>query len=79
MNCRYELKSDLTQDEYEELLNQILTKLEEAKVKIDPEVMEQIQFAGLNDLDSNSRRRTEQISVRRSTNKDSLITRRTIF
>jgi hypothetical protein len=79
MNCRYEVKSDLTQDQYEELLNQILAKLEEFKIKIDPEVMDQIMFAGLNDLDSSSRRRTEQISVRRSTNKDSAIIRRTIF
>lgn len=79
MNCRYEMKSDLTQDEYEELLNQILKKLEELKINIDPEVMEQIQFSGLNDLDSGSRRRTEQISLRRSSNKETIITRRTIF
>lgn len=79
LNARFKLDNDLSQDEYEKILNDVKQGLDDLKVEIDPNVWAELEFSGLDDNQPGSRRRTDQTTSRKSFHKNSNVTRRTIF
>ena len=80
INSRYAMKSDLSQEEYEEIIRKIHENLDSLKIKLDETLLQQIQESGMEEFNMD-RRSSDQYTRKRGNSNASYqhIQRRTIY